>query len=476
MANGNDPANIAYIIAENGFYYVAYKEKVKVPEIVVSAKGVANGLSEEYNDGWDFGPDSYDPNSTANPPYTQTSGIQEAHLYRVSLAQQLPSGTPYSFIPKVMIMAGTYVCNEDIVVYPNNNGVLSRNNTLPFEGQGRNSVTQIYFQGNAKYGFDFSGATAGTNIHLSHMYIGALGSNTSLTSLINAQLPAGGGNYITLDDVQLATQNTTSPPQNGIMISGIAFIYANGFSSEIGGTPLCNFINLTGGATGDQWMYMTGLRGSNVNINIGAGFGSVYLNFKTAIHTINVNVPSGDIIHYMEIDGAAESYINVSDTSTVGILRIKGMALDAQDGWITNAGTIERLILEGYIYPAASSGNAISNSGTINFFENKAYTAPNGTFSTSFVNSSTAGTTAGTVSMTWASFGPNYKKLLITFSGYENDTTTNQTIDFPLAFSSYAGISLNTTGLTISASTSGITITAPDSTTTYSGIVIVEGY
>jgi hypothetical protein len=81
MASGNDPANIPYIIVENGFYYVAYKEKVKVPEVVVSAKGVANGLSEEYNDGWDFGPDSYDPTSTANPPYTQTSGIQEAQDY-----------------------------------------------------------------------------------------------------------------------------------------------------------------------------------------------------------------------------------------------------------------------------------------------------------------------------------------------------------------------------------------------------------
>ena len=84
MANGNDPANIAYIIVDNGFYYVAYKEKVKVPEVVVSAKGVANGLSEEYNDGWDFGPDSYDPTSTANPPYTQTAGILEAVTYKLS--------------------------------------------------------------------------------------------------------------------------------------------------------------------------------------------------------------------------------------------------------------------------------------------------------------------------------------------------------------------------------------------------------
>jgi len=89
---------------------------------------------------------------------------------------------------------------------------------------------------------------------------------------------------------------------------------------------------------------------------------------------------------------------------------------------------------------------------------------------------STNGTTAGTVVITLIDYSPYNKKYVITFSGYENDSTSNQTIDFPLAFSSYAIISGNNTGLTISASTTGITITAPDSTTTYSGIIIVEGY
>ena len=81
MASSSDPANVGYIIQENGFWYVAYKEKVKVPEVVVSAKGVVNGLSEEYNDGYDFGPDSYSPTSTSAIPYTQTSGWQEALTY-----------------------------------------------------------------------------------------------------------------------------------------------------------------------------------------------------------------------------------------------------------------------------------------------------------------------------------------------------------------------------------------------------------
>ena len=99
--------------------------------------------------------------------------------------------------------------------------------------------------------------------------------------------------------------------------------------------------------------------------------------------------------------------------------------------------------------------------------------------------SSIAGTTAGTVQPHVIEYRTNYKKMIFQFSGYENDSTTDQTIDYPvngaphsnsLNFSSYAVITANNTGLTITATTSGITITAPDATTTYSGIVIVEGY
>ena len=90
--------------------------------------------------------------------------------------------------------------------------------------------------------------------------------------------------------------------------------------------------------------------------------------------------------------------------------------------------------------------------------------------------SSANGTTAGTVNQQMIKYDIYYKKMIYYFSGYENDTTTNQTINHWAPFSTIAAISFNSTGLTISASTTGITITAPDSTTTYSGIVIVEGY
>jgi len=92
------------------------------------------------------------------------------------------------------------------------------------------------------------------------------------------------------------------------------------------------------------------------------------------------------------------------------------------------------------------------------------------------LSTSVAGTTAGTVYMEEINYRTNYKKVILNLSGYENDTTTNQTISFPLPFNTVAAIALNTTGLTISASTSGITITSPNSTATYSGIIIVEGY
>ena len=78
--------------------------------------------------------------------------------------------------------------------------------------------------------------------------------------------------------------------------------------------------------------------------------------------------------------------------------------------------------------------------------------------------------------MRFTEYASSHKKLYITVNGYENDTTTDQTINFPIVFNTYEVIVANTTGLTISATTSGITITAPDSTTTYTGIVIVEGY
>jgi len=88
---------------------------------------------------------------------------------------------------------------------------------------------------------------------------------------------------------------------------------------------------------------------------------------------------------------------------------------------------------------------------------------------------SLAGITRGNIS--WSQyFQGQFKAFAAQFIGYENDSTTNQTITFPTPFVNTPIITVNTTGLTITVTTTTLTINAPDNTTTYSGIVEVKGF
>ena len=89
---------------------------------------------------------------------------------------------------------------------------------------------------------------------------------------------------------------------------------------------------------------------------------------------------------------------------------------------------------------------------------------------------SLTGTTAGTVYYYQINLG-GVKTFVAVFNGYENDTTTNQTITFPIAYvNAPTVIAGNSTLPTLSASTTALTITAPDATTVYSGTAIVSGF
>ena len=63
-----------------GFFPDMWKNITGKPYITVSSKGLANGLSEYFNNGADFGPDSLQ----ADGSLTQTTGIQEAGNYLIS--------------------------------------------------------------------------------------------------------------------------------------------------------------------------------------------------------------------------------------------------------------------------------------------------------------------------------------------------------------------------------------------------------
>jgi len=84
-----------------------------------------------------------------------------------------------------------------------------------------------------------------------------------------------------------------------------------------------------------------------------------------------------------------------------------------------------------------------------------------------------AGTTAGTVTPYQVESGV-MKKVAFVVAGYENDTTTSQTITYTVPFTNIPTIA-NSSGLALTTTATVLTITAPDATTLYSGMIIIEG-
>jgi len=99
------------------------------PFVVVSAKGISNGLSDTYNDGADFGPDTL-LNATApgqyGPPFTQTVGIQEA----INYIQAKGGGD-------VEVQHGAYTATTNIVITGSN---------IRLRGHGRPTLNMNYNQ------------------------------------------------------------------------------------------------------------------------------------------------------------------------------------------------------------------------------------------------------------------------------------------------------------------------------------------
>ena len=86
-----------------------------------------------------------------------------------------------------------------------------------------------------------------------------------------------------------------------------------------------------------------------------------------------------------------------------------------------------------------------------------------------------SGATAGSVTYSQINVG-GIKIMMLYFNGYENDTTTNDTITFPIAYvNAPTAIAGNSTLPAMSATATVLTITSPDATTTYTGTAIIAG-
>jgi len=136
-------------------------------------------------------------------------------------------------------------------------------------------------------------------------------------------------------------------------------------------------------------------------------------------------------------------------------------------------------ILSGYQIDGTTIVTLTGNIITLNLANANTWTAVQ-TFKGGIANAAPqntlTGTTAGSIVYSMPEQGSSYKKFIAYANGYENDTTTAQTITFPTAFTEPPVITTNTTGLTLSASTTTLTINAPDSTTTFTGFIIIDGY
>ena len=159
-----------------GFFPDMWRNITGKPYITVSSKGLANGLSEYFNDGADFGPDSLQ----ADGSLTTTCGVLEAWNYaivnKIGIIK-VKSGNYYIYSPLYLIMDREIITIEGDLNYGYD---LSSTTNFPVfvnKTTGSNPYIQIG---------STSGSTAGIPFGLSK--IGFLGNNTASDGIVTVNV------------------------------------------------------------------------------------------------------------------------------------------------------------------------------------------------------------------------------------------------------------------------------------------------
>ena len=488
--------DVQYVVQENGFYYVAGKAMAKSFEILVSSKGIANGLSEEYNDGYDFGPDSYNPSVTSGVPLTQTVGIMEAINYASTTNQ------------KIKITSGVFDINTDFAEMNDTNSYGLIN--LPYNPATSTSTPNpIFIEMEGTYGVwgaangNPDGTPVPTNGTVLYFHTpSSIPPSTETTALAAINGGTNGfSNYVFLLINHITFRTDSNPKFRMFQLGAVAGVsmenvrvdinYA--INSNIGGSTTTNpappqptstiaigIDDYSGGAQNRGLRRYVNIlvEGFYIGFKLNVSQFSEYQNLYTVFCYYGFQIGKGGShgLRFGNIGTLFNTYPILLDSAIIAIEKYADNAYtDDSSEWYYEQYTINSTtstansnylkIMHGTIvYPTFSSDATASTLYEIN---SEYLMAPQHTYN---------GTTAGTWSdLLVSNTSYNHKEILY-FNGYENDTATNQSSNFVIAFTTVNGIVANTTGLTITASLTGITITAPDNTTTYSGIVIVEGY
>ena len=479
MAN-NDPVLIPYVIQEGSFWYVAYKEKNPfVPEITVSAKGIANHMSEEINDGCDFGPDSYNPSVTSGVPLTQTSGIQEAIIYAVSTIQlhygDVSNDTSIiPIFPNIKLGVGFFEVNANI-------------NLQPLASAKVNGISHISGMGpyNTVIGFanDLNGFI-GNNVGIEFLmeditfaplsttdtpnyYIYFTSSNTNTTSVYkfvrcvftNAYPGTTVNDYAVYMDSPQA--RTIIFEDCGWNVNGQNNLYINGNGTTPRQVILKNSTTVSGGNGNFEFLNVPIVVIDNYVIGaiVAGTVDAIHLshcywgNGSSSIMAVNSNVSAIEISNSYISTSTSAIITSDNSSNTVGVLSVKNTIIDiGADTVLASNFKVTEYIEKGLL--------TILNGYTFDF--------PGQT--------SVSGTTAGSFVANQINYENGYKKVIIYLNAYENDSTTAQTYTFPVAFSTVAVISTNSASVPgVSTSLTEFSI-APDTTTAYTGIIVIEGY
>ena len=426
-----------------------------------------------------------------NTPKTQTSGIQEAinHGKICNLIGENNTSLTGKQIHIILKDLGVYVCNSQITI-PVGSSILIEGQGFfqPYFGNDMgdystiNDVpgTTIYFTNNVTFPrFHIPQSSNGTASVVSLKNFNIVGENpSSYTSgqyLVDASGLQGGiwekivittfcSNYNSNIDAGLNLINNT---KGGIQITQFNYVYVFNFYNYSIIAELSNFLsthlsigfnNQSGACTG-IWLRTVG-------------------NWATFINTHFMNLDTGMLLP-QESDKSESWFVrytplfitpafeNINTPFNYGIALIQPIKL------------INPIFIEQFSSSESNYSGDVTNPQYFSI-DSPQFTFEIGNTQNIFNRTIINGTTSGTITYSLVKWDFNYKKIMYIFNGYENDTSTNQTITLKTSLISITSLNIttNTTGLTITvdSKTGELTITAPDTTTAYTGIIVIEGY
>jgi hypothetical protein len=220
------------------------------PYITVSAKGLANGLSDIMNDGADFGPDT--PYGYGNG-FTHTSGIQEAYNFL---------GTNGGGVIK--LKAGTYNISDILYLQYSNTKIVGEDMAstvlhlaYPFNALGSGGFQNV----NSIVTTDPTGTAQPEYTGIENVTLDASEAGNAKAAI--TVLMPNWGSHITFRNIRMVGLNGTSPNPNGIN-GGVDFLTIENYiaksSDYVQPGSICGTLVLTGGSNITvRNVYMDGL-------------------------------------------------------------------------------------------------------------------------------------------------------------------------------------------------------------------------